>query len=124
MVICILVTPRLLLSILGMQSIMVDDAIYDMTIQILKRRRNSTSQASRKQSSGWALSRTKSHTPVIISKDYTILRRSSLNAAKDTFVIAPVLPPRSFVLLITGEEVHKGRGGKDGKENPRFECVH
>ena len=26
--------------------------------------------------------------------------------------------------LIVAEEVHKGRGGKDGKENPRFECVH
>ena len=29
-----------------------------------------------------------------------------------------------FLQLIVAEEVHRGRGGKDGKENPRFECVH
>jgi glutaminyl-tRNA synthetase len=28
------------------------------------------------------------------------------------------------VYLIIAEEVHKGRGGKEGRENPRFECVH
>jgi len=30
----------------------------------------------------------------------------------------------SCILLIIAEEVHKGRGGKEGRENPRFECIH
>jgi glutaminyl-tRNA synthetase len=28
------------------------------------------------------------------------------------------------IVLMTAEEVHKGRGGKEGHENPRFECIH
>jgi len=39
------------------------------------------------------------------------------------FVIVLVRPLLNYSNY-PAEEVHRGRGGKDGKENTRFECVH
>ena len=38
--------------------------------------------------------------------------------------VTALVPHLFSILLIIAEQVHKGRGGKDGKENPRFECPH
>ena len=87
-------------------------------IQILKRKRSNISQVSKIRLNRLDLSHVKSRTQAIISNVSMI----SFDVTRDMFVIALVF--QYISILIIAEQVHKGRGGKEGRENPRIECIH